>query len=167
LENHLLSASRIAPAILAYLAVWTAFGTLSYLGDGVLHEMVEQVPALAGVIAPGVLLLAGVYQLTPIKHAFLSRCRPKGAVFTSFGQSRSCNAWIVGLLHGIFCLGSSWMLMLLMFAVGGVNLFWMLVLGVMMMSERLNQQGERVARLLGVVLIAASVVLLMVQRSLP
>jgi predicted metal-binding membrane protein len=161
LGNQPLIARRIAPAILAYLAVWTAFGILSYLGDGVLHEMVEQVPALAGVIAPGVLLLAGVYQFTPIKRACLSRCRPRSAVFTSFGRSSSCNAWIVGLLHGVFCLGSGWTLMLLMFAVGGINLFWMLVLGVTMMAERLTQRGERVARLLGVVLITASVVLFM------
>jgi predicted metal-binding membrane protein len=167
LGNHPLSARRLAPAILAYLAVWTAFGNLSYLGDGVLHEMVEQAPALAGVIAPGILLLAGIYQITPIKRVCLSRCRPKSAAFTSFGQSRSCNAWIVGLRHGVFCLGSGWTLMLLMFAIGGVNLFWMLVLGVTMMAERQNQRGEYVARLLGVVLIAASVVLFMVQGGLP
>ena len=96
LGNKPLSTRRIAPAILAYLAVWTVFGTLSYLGDGVLHEIVEQVPALAGVIAPSVLLLAGVYQLTPMKRACLSRCRPEGAVFNTLGQSSLSNFWSSG-----------------------------------------------------------------------
>jgi predicted metal-binding membrane protein len=160
LGNKLLSARRIAPAILAYLAVWTVFGTLSYLSDGVLHEIAEQVPALAGVIAPGVLLLAGIYQLTPIKRACLSRCRPKSAVFASFGQTSSHNDWIVGLRHGVFCLGSGWALMLLMFAIGGVNLLWMLVLGVMMTAERLHYHGVYLARGIGILLIVTSVIFL-------
>ncbi len=99
------------------------------------------------------MLLAGVYQLTPIKRACLSRCRPQGAVFISFGPSSSHNDWIVGLRHGVFCLGSCWALMLLMFAICGVNLIWMAVLGVMVAAERLSQRGEGVARLLGVALI--------------
>ena len=160
LGNKPLSAHRIVPAILAYLAVWTVFGILSYLGDGVLHEMVEQVPPLAGVIAPGVLLLAGIYQFTPIKRACLSRCHPESAVFTAFGQTSSRNDWIVGLRHGVFCLGSGWALMLLMFAIGGVNLLWMLILGVMMTAERLTYNGVYFARVVGVLLIVSSVIFL-------
>lgn len=153
------SARHIVPVIVAYLAVWTAFGILCYLGDGILHEVVEQVPALAGVIAPGVLLLAGIYQLTPIKRACLSRCRPEGAVFAAFGESSGHSAWNIGLQHGVFCLGSGWALMLLMFAIGGLHLVWMLILGLVMMVERLNARGDSAARLLGVALIATSVVL--------
>jgi predicted metal-binding membrane protein len=160
LGNKPMSARRIAPAILAYLAVWTVFGTLSYLGDGVLHEIVERLPALEGVIAPAVLLLAGIYQFTPIKRACLSRCRPEGAVFTAFGPTSSHHDWIVGLRHGVFCLGSGWALMLLMFAIGGVSLLWMLVLGVMMTAERLTDPGVYLARVVGVLLIVSSVVFL-------
>ena len=155
-----LSVHSIAPVILAYLAVWTVFGCFSYLGDGVLHEMVEQVPSLAGVIAPGVLLLAGVYQLTPMKHACLSRCRPEGAVFKLLSSRR--HLWTVGLRHGVFCLGSCGALMLLMFAIGGVNMLWMLILGAIMTVERLGQRGGNVAQFLGIVLIIGSVVVVIV-----
>ena len=163
LEDKLFSIRRFAPVILAYLAVWTVFGVFSYLGDGVLHEMVERVPALEVVIAPGVLLLAGVYQFTANKRACLSRCRPEGAVFQTVGQSNRRNLWVMGLRHGLFCLGSGWALMLLMFAIGGVNLLWMLVFGGSMTIERLSQQGDKVARYLGIVLILGSVLLVIAQ----
>ncbi len=91
LGNEPFRARRIALLILAYLAVWTIFGGFSYWGDTLLHEFVEQVPALAGVIAPGVLLLAGVYQLTPMKRSCLARCRPEGTAFRTIGQSRHQN----------------------------------------------------------------------------
>jgi len=162
LEDKPLSIRRLAPVILAYLAVWAVFGSVSYLGDSALHEIVERVPALEGVIAPGVLLLAGVYQFTSIKRACLSRCRPEGAAFKTLRQSSRRSLWTMGLLHGVFSLGSCWALMLLMFAIGGVSMIWMLVLGAVMAAECLSQRGEGIARLLGVVLVAASALLLMV-----
>ncbi len=157
LENKPFSARHIAPVILAYLAVWMVYGSFSYLGDSVLHEIVDQVPALAGAIAPGIVLLAGIYELTPMKRVCLSRCRSEGAAFKPLGQSSRRSLWMVGLRHGLFCLGSCWALMLLMFAIGGVNLIWMLILGAIMTVERLSRRGERIAQLLGIVLIIVSV----------
>ena len=146
--------------ILAYLAIWMVFGSFSNLGDSVLHEIAEQVPALAGVIAPGVLLLAGAYQLTPMKRACLARCRLEGGAFKLLAQSSRRNRWTLGMLHGVFCLGSCWALMLLMFAAGGVNLIWMLILCAVMAAERLTRHGIYLAHVVGVLLImcwAASV----------
>ncbi len=91
--------------ILAYLAVWIVFGCIAYWGDSLLHELVEQVPSLGSFIAPGVLLLAGVYQLTPVKRACLARCRFEGAELPLSGTSTpgeasgtrvcamDCSAW--------------------------------------------------------------------------
>ena len=65
----------------------------------------------------------------------------------------------MGLRHGLFCLGSCWALMLLMFAAGGVNLVWMLALGLLMTAERMSRQGVHLARLAGILLVVWSAAL--------
>jgi predicted metal-binding membrane protein len=161
LENKPFGARRVAPVILAYVAVWTVYGSFIYLSDGVLHEMIEQAPTLAGLVAPAVLLSAGVYQFTPMKRLYLSRCYIDGTVFKALGQSSHCNLWALGLRHGVYCLGSCWALMLLMFVIGGINLISMLTLGALMTVERLSKRGEGVAQYLGIVIIIASVLLVL------
>ncbi len=155
LDDKPFGARRIAPVSLAYLAIWIVYGSFSHWGDGVLHEVVEHEPALAGLIAPAVLLLAGIYQLTPLKRACLARCHVDSTMFKTLGQSSQRNLWALGLRHGVYCLGSCWALMLLMFAIGGINLIWMLVLGALMAVERLSPRGGDVAQFLGIVLISA------------
>lgn len=149
------SRARFAPLIAAYLLPWLAFGVFSYLGDGALHEVVDHNPAVAGVIAPGVLLLAGLYQFTPLKRASMARCRRVGEMFTAPGQANQ-RGWALGLRHGLACLGSCWALMLLMFALGGMNLLWMLALGALMTAERLARPANHFSPLLGGLLIAAA-----------
>jgi predicted metal-binding membrane protein len=144
------------------VAVWTVFGGFNYLGDSLLHEIIERVPEMAIAVAPGVLLLAGVYQLTPLKHACLSRCRPDG---TPIKVLSARNEWTVGLWHGVFCLGNCWALMLLMFAIGGVDLIWMLLLGGIMTAERTLHNGHLFTRPLGFALILGSILLLLLGKT--
>lgn len=143
----------VGPVILAYLAVWIVFGSLAYWGDSLLHELIEQAPSLGRFVAPGVLLLAGVYQLTPMKWACLARCRFEGAMLPFSAQGFQVSLWKTGLRHGLFCLGNCWALMLLMFAVGGVDLVWMLALGLLMTAERISSQGAHLARLAGIMMV--------------
>src|SRR5690606_37665375 len=121
-------------------------------GDTALHEYVGHHSALAGVIAPGVVLLAGIYQLTPLKRACVAKCHLEGTAFASLSQPRNQKLWMTGLRHGLYCLGSCWALMLLMFALGGVNLAWMLILGAVMAVERVSRRGEDLMKLMGVAL---------------
>jgi predicted metal-binding membrane protein len=146
----------ITQFILAYLAVWVMFGCMSYLADSALHEIVEHVPSLAGVIAPGVLLIVGAYQFTPWKCAYLSKCRRTQMVLNQYLPANNGQAWHLGFQHGTLCLGNCWALMLLMFAVGGANLVWMLSLGAVMATERTTYRGDLLARLVGIALIACS-----------
>jgi len=162
LNNEPWNTRHLLPLVVPYLVVWAAFGSFSYWGDAGLHEAVEHHSAVAGAIAPGVLLLAGIYQLTPMKRVCLAQCRLEGTAFAALTQPGRYNLWITGLRHGLYCLGSCWALMLLMFALGGVNLLWMLVLGVIMTVERLNQQGDTVTQGLGVVLVTVSVLWIIV-----
>ena len=146
---------RLGVVILAYHAIWIAFGCFAFWGDSLLHELVDQAPSLGRFIAPGVLLLAGIYQLAPMKWACLARCRTEGAALP-LAQASQRLLWTLGLRYGLFCLGSCCALMLLMFAAGGVNLAWMLALGLLMTVERISRQGVHLARLAGILLVVWS-----------
>jgi predicted metal-binding membrane protein len=76
------------------------------------------------------------------------------------GQGASLEAFRLGLRHGLFCLGCCWTLMLLMFAVGGANLGWMLALGAIMTAERVSRWGRYLTRPLGLALILWAVLYL-------
>jgi predicted metal-binding membrane protein len=142
-----------------YLAVWASFGVLAYLGDAALHGAVERLPnaaAASSVIGSALLLLAGLYQFTPLKRACLTQCRsPYSFVVEHWrGRHAARDAARLGVRHGLFCVGCCWTLMLLMFAVGGANLGWMLALGAVMGAERATRWGRRLSAPLGIALIA-------------
>lgn len=137
-----------------YLAVWVCFGLLTYLGDSVLHALVARVALLqaaAGGIAAAILLLAGAYQFTPLKMMCLEKCRSPYSFLVSHWRGRHAgrDALRLGVRHGLFCLGCCWTLMLIMFAVGGANLGWMLALGAVMAAERVTRWGRHLTRPLG------------------
>lgn len=113
------------------VAVWTGFAIMALTGDAVLHRLVHSWPSLAGLIAPLVLVGAGVFQRSALRKRLLDRARD---------PSRS--PW----RHALCCLGSCWALMLVMFALGMGNLLWMGALTAVMTVERAAGPGlERLA----------------------
>jgi predicted metal-binding membrane protein len=145
--------------IVGYLAVWGLFGWFAYLGDRGLHEMVERSLFLSqheGYIAAVLLLVAGLYQFTPLKEMCLTECRSPYTFLSVHwhGRTPAQEAFWLGVRHGWFCLGCCWTLMLLMFAIGGVNLGWMLILGAVMAAEKSSRWGRYLTRPLGLALIA-------------
>jgi predicted metal-binding membrane protein len=146
--------------LLGYLSVWTLFGLLIYVGDGQIHRLVAASAWLqvhVSLIAVATLLVAGVYQFTPLKYHCLDKCRSPLAFITSHWRGRhdQGQAFLLGVHHGIFCVGCCWSLMLIMFAIGMGNLGWMLALGAIMAVEKNLSWGRRVAAPLGAALILA------------
>jgi predicted metal-binding membrane protein len=144
--------------ILGYLAPWMLFGLLAYLGDSFLHRITEPGAPLAnfsGMIAPAIVLIAGLYQFSPIKQHYTARCRTQDALNLQLDGEKLTGtaAFKGGLLLGGFCVGSCWSLMLLMFALGHNRLDWMLVLGGIMAAERLAPWGNRLSWLVGLALV--------------
>jgi predicted metal-binding membrane protein len=137
----------------AYAAVWTLFGALAFLGDDVVHHIVDSTPWLAAhpyVIGGSVLLLAGGFQFSDLKERCLSQCRHPGAFLMKHYRTRGEGAaFAFGWKHGAFCLGCCWALMLLMFAVGVAHLWWMAALTALMVYEKVGRHGERAARIAG------------------
>ncbi len=122
--------------LVSFALVWTAFGLVAFLGDVGLHHVVDTTPWLAErawLIEAGILALAGGYQLVPLKRRSLAACRHpvESALSASMGG--------IGRLeirHGLACLGSSWALMLLMFAEGFASIGWMVALTALMATKR-------------------------------
>lgn len=146
---------RIAGFLAAYVGVWAAFGLLCFAGDSVLHRAVDSTPWLAQhayLIAAGVLAMAGAYQFSPLKGRCLAACRNP-----LIASHRGHAAVAAGAAHAIDCVLSSGPLMLLMFAAGIANLWWMAALTALMAYETVGRQGRAVARAAGVVLLFAAV----------
>ena len=107
-----------------------------------------------------VLLLAGAFQLTPLKNACLSHCRTPVGFFMSAWRDGRSGALAMGLHHGLFCIGCCWALMALMFVVGSMNLLWIAGLTAFVLLEKLGPFPRLVNRASGLALIAAGVWLL-------
>ena len=146
--------------IAGYLAVWTLFGLLVYSGDWILHGAVEQSTWLEGNVVPfigaGTLLMAGLYQFTPLKYHCLEKCRSPLSFVTEHwrGSHERSQSFLLGAHHGLFCVGCCWSLMLLMFAVGVGSLGWMLALGAVMAAEKNLPWGRRLTAPVGFALLA-------------
>jgi len=140
--------------IFGYLYPWILIGLLSYLGDSFLHQMFDPAAPLAAYsdwIAPAIVLSAGLYQFTPVKRSYMARCRSSQVQFPEGRMQKLSSAVALkhGLRLGVFCVGSCWSLMMLMFALGHHRLDWMLALGGIMAAERLAPWGHRLAWLVG------------------
>jgi predicted metal-binding membrane protein len=147
-----------------YLSMWIVFGVAVHVGDGLLHAAVAQsawLEAHAWAVGAGLLVLAGLYQFTPLKYACLDQCRSPLSFLTEHwrGRHAGTQAFRLGVHHGLFCIGCCWSLMLLMFAVGMGNLGWMLVLGAVMAIEKNLPWGRRISAPLGVGLLCSGLAL--------
>jgi predicted metal-binding membrane protein len=144
--------------IAGYLGIWVLFGALAHFGDLLVHEAVEQSVWLetnAWVIGAGTIMLAGLYQFTPLKYKCLDKCRSPLSFITEHwrGSQERSQAFRLGVHHGLFCIGCCWSLMLLMFVVGVGNLGWMLALGTVMAVEKNMPWGRKISAPLGVALV--------------
>ena len=146
-----------------YAVIWSGFGALAFLGDATLHETVDATPWLAAhpeVIGGGVLLLAGAFQFSSIKDKCLKECRHPGGFLLPRYQRGTAPAFRLGQKHGLFCAGCCWALMLVGFAAGVANLWWMAALTALMVFEKTGRGGDRGVRPIGLALLALGVAVL-------
>lgn len=146
----------------SYALLWTAFGLLAFLADVILHHLADATPWLAArpwLIEAGVVALAGTYQLSPLKRRSLAACRHPASLLSISVPPRRGSLQL-GVDHGLACLGGSWALMLLMFAEGFANLWWMVVLTAVMVYEATGRYGQRAASAVGVLLLVFAAAIL-------
>jgi predicted metal-binding membrane protein len=147
---------------LGYAIVWAGFSVVAALAQWVLHDtaLLSSQMTTTAPIGAAVLIGAGVYQLLPSKRACLVRCRSPLAFLMTRWRDGTLGALRMGLRHGSWCLGCCWALMTVLFAVGVMNLAAVAVLALFVLAEKTGPRGVLVARLGGVALIAAGVLML-------
>jgi len=141
----------VAGFIAAFFAVWAAVGAAFFVGDAVLHRIVDATPWLEQhqyLVAAGVLGLTGAYQLLPAKRRCLEACRDAAASVDSTDLG-----FDAGARHALDCVASSGALMLLMFAAGEANLGWMIGLSGVMVYEAIGRHGHALSKIVGVALL--------------
>lgn len=150
--------------LVGYLCVWGAFSLLA----GGLQFWLETRGLLSPIsmavhsswLSSAVLVAAGLYQLSPVKDGCLRHCR-RPAIFLSLNYRPGwAGAWRMGLLHGVVCVGCCWMLMLLLFVGGVMNLAWIALLTILIAAEKLLPFGRAITLAAGTACIAWGLVML-------
>lgn len=147
----------VAFFVLGYLVVWTAFSAAATLAQWGLHYAALLSPAMAAtspILSGGLLIAAGVFQLTPLKRACLKHCRSPLSFLIGEWRSGRVGAFVMGLRHGAWCLGCCWILMALLFVAGVMNLLWVAAIALFVMAEKILARGELLGRVTGVALLA-------------
>jgi predicted metal-binding membrane protein len=151
--------------VVGYLSIWIAFGLVAHTADMGLHAIVAGNTFLSfngwviGVIA---LMIAGIFQFSRFKYRCLDKCRTPFSFINEHwrGLAERRQSFLLGVHHGLFCVGCCWAIMLLMFLVGMGSVGWMLGIGALMAIEKNVTWGRRLSAPLGVVLLLVSALIL-------
>jgi predicted metal-binding membrane protein len=143
-----------------YFLAWAGFSLAATLVQWGLERaaLLDARMASANILLGAVILIAaGIYQWMPIKSACLAQCQTPFRFLMSHGGFRSSvrGCLHLGLLHGAYCVGCCWVLMALLLVVGVMNVLWIALLALLVLLEKLTPWGRWVARISGVVCIAA------------
>ena len=159
-----LRSGRSAVTFLAgFAVVWMAVGLLAFVGGQAVGEALGAdgwLTARPWLLQASVVGLAGAYQLTPLKRRSLAACRhPERLV--GYGPATVRAVYAVGLRHGLACLGSAWALMAVMLVAGLGDLWWMALLAGVMVYEATGRHGQRLAAVVGFLLLWLSALILL------
>jgi len=139
-----------------YFAVWTGFSIVATLAQWLLHNAALLSSSMAAVsprVAGVTLVVAGLYQLTPEKRACLQHCRNPIDFLMMHWRPGAAGSFGLGVHHGWYCLGCCWALMILLFAVGLMNLVWVAAISAIVLIEKTAWGGVVLARVTGALLI--------------
>ncbi len=142
-----------------YLLVWLAFSVAATAAQWLLQAAGWTDPMAVSNSKPltaALLLVAGLYQFTPLKRLCLRGCRSPIGFIVGAWRPGARGAWAMGWRHGLQCLGCCWALMALLFAGGTMNPAWVAALALAVAIEKLAPGGERIAALLGVLLVGGA-----------
>lgn len=158
------NAAAVGAFLSGYVVVWLAFSLLAALlqlmleGVGLLTAMgATSRPQLGGTV----LVLAGVFQVTPWKESCLRRCRTPVGFLIAEWREGARGGLVMGVRHGIYCLGCCWALMAVLFVVGTMHLVWMALIAAFVLAEKLAPRALGVRYVAGAGLIGWGLLVLL------
>ncbi len=148
-----------------YLVAWFGFSLAATSAQWALERaalltpMMESASRILGAV---VLIAAGIYQWTPLKEACLAHCQAPLTFIMRHGGFRAdaSGAFILGVRHGLYCIGCCWALMLLLFVGGVMNVLWIAALAGLVLLEKLLPFGKILSRVTGCAFVAGGAWLL-------
>jgi predicted metal-binding membrane protein len=154
----------------AYLLVWSLCGVLAYLLALGVEWLAGQSMWLMeheNLFSGGVLAVAGLYQLSPLKYRCLSKCRtPLQFILTSWRDGTG-GAFRMGVEHGLYCLGCCWLLFVILFPLGMMNVALLALITLLIFAEKVLPRGRQISQVAGVALIAYGLVVIFWPAALP
>jgi predicted metal-binding membrane protein len=145
--------------ILGYLLAWVGFSLaatlLHWLLDGAIL-LSPQMRIQSPLLTAGILFVAGAYQFSPAKNACLEHCRGPVDFLSRHWRKGLSGAVRMGFGHGLYCLGCCWVLMVLLFVGGVMNLLVIAAITVFVLLEKLAPYGALAGRLSGAGLMVAA-----------
>ena len=151
-------AMRIAGLVVGYLAVWAVAGLPAFGLAWLTGWLTGMHAGAAHVLAVAAFAAVGLYQLTPLKDRCLAHCRSPLGLLLHYGSYRGRTRDLrVGAHHGGYCLGCCWALMVILIAVGVMNVAAMVGLAALILTEKLWRWGPLAGRLAGVAALALAV----------
>ena len=158
----------ITSFLAGYLCAWAAFGAVVYLvllGAG---RLADDAPAAARWVGSAIFAVAAVYQLSPLKGACLRHCRtPVGSLFHYASYRGPARDLRVGMHHGLYCVGCCWGLMIVLVAVGAMNVLAMIALAGVILIEKVWRHGQAFSRAIGISLLVVAALVPFVPALLP
>ena len=151
------SISVVMAFVTAYVLSWGVFSVLATFLQWILEKtefLSSMMATTNAVLGASLLIAAGIWQLTPLKHACLRHCRSPFNFFLHKWRNGPSGAFKMGLEYGVFCLGCCWVLMTLLFYGGIMNLWWIAGLALYVLVEKVAPAGHWIGHGTGGLLIA-------------
>jgi predicted metal-binding membrane protein len=149
---------RTAGLVAGYLAVWAVAGIPAYGLAWLAGWLTGKHPSAAHIMAVAVFAVCGIYQLSSLKDRCLAHCRSPLGLLLHYGSYRGRSRDLrVGVHHGAFCLGCCWALMVILIAVGVMNVVAMIGLAALVLVEKAWRRGPAAGRVAGAAVLALAV----------
>ena len=154
----------------AYLLTWTVFGVLAYVAALGAENLAGQSMWLmenAALLSGFVLIAAGLYQLSPLKHVCVSKCRSPMQFVLHHWRSGHGGAFRMGLEHGAYCLGCCWLMFVILFPLGVMNLAAMALVTALIFAEKSLSVGQQISWIAAGLLIIYGTLVIFLPEALP